>query len=119
MTLVGPAGVGKTRLAAAVAAASSTRAYFVDLTLATRDDDVDALVADAVGSSRDSAPRKGIEAVLGAAPALLVLDNCEHVLDPAASLVECVLAGCGGSSVLATSRSALRVADEDVLVVAP
>ena len=79
VTLVGPAGVGKTRLAAAVAGAASGHAHFVDLTVATKDDEVDGLVADAVGSSRDSAPRKGIEAILRAAPALLVLDNCEHV----------------------------------------
>jgi predicted ATPase len=119
VTLVGPAGVGKTRLAAAVAAAASGRACFVDLTLATKPDEVDALVADVVGSNRESAPRKGIEAALGAAPALLVLDNCEHVLDAVASLVEFVLTASGGSSVLATSRSALRVADEDLFVVAP
>src|SRR4029079_2052034 len=45
--------------------------------------------------------------------------NCEHVLDAVASLVEYVLVRCEGSSVLATSRSVLRVPDDDVFVVAP
>ena len=48
-----------------------------------------------------------------------MLDNCEHVLDGVASLVEFVLAECDQSSVLATSRSALRVADETACIVSP
>ena len=88
VSLVGPAGVGKTRLAATVAGEMPIRVCFVDLTLATNDDDVDAVVADALGADPDSSPRAGIEDVLGKAPALVVLDNCEHVLDAAASMVE-------------------------------
>ena len=111
VTLVGPAGVGKTRLAAAVAAAASVRTYFVDLTLATKDANVDALVADAVGSSQDSEPRKGIEA-----PAQLgstVLDNREHVL----TLSPARRAYCRvrWSSVLATVSGA-GAPDEDSLL---
>jgi predicted ATPase len=47
------------------------------------------------------------------------MDNCEHVIEAAASLVEHVLTRCGASSVLATSRSPLRLPDEDVVIVAP
>ena len=65
------------------------------------------------------APRTGIEAFLNAAPTLVVLDNCEHLVDAAASLVEHMLTRCETSSVLATSRSALRVPGEEVVVVAP
>ena len=119
VTLVGPAGVGKTRLAAAVAGDTSGRACFVDLSVAASDREVDELVADVLGSTLAAAPRAGIAAALHDAPTLLVLDNCEHVLDAVASLVEFVLAGCAASSVLATSRSALRVPDEEVFVVSP
>ena len=93
-----------------MAAEATVRACFVDLTRATSDDEVDAIARRRSGSRVPaSRPRTGIEAVLVAAPALIVLDNCEHVLDAAASLVEYVLVGCEASSVLATSRSALRV----------
>jgi predicted ATPase/DNA-binding SARP family transcriptional activator len=119
VTLVGPAGVGKTRLAAAVAADASVRACFVDLTHAASPEEVDAVAADALGASPTAAPRAGIETVLLAAPSLVVLDNCEHVVDAAASLVEHLLDRCETSSVLATSRSALRLPDEAVVVVPP
>jgi predicted ATPase/DNA-binding SARP family transcriptional activator len=119
VTLVGPAGVGKTRLAAAVAVEAPVRACFVDLTRVTSDGEVSAAVADALGADSATTPLEGIEAVLQTAPALVVLDNCEHVLDAVASLVEHLLDRCAASSVLATSRAALRVPGEDVVVVEP
>jgi predicted ATPase/DNA-binding SARP family transcriptional activator/tetratricopeptide (TPR) repeat protein len=119
VTLVGPGGVGKTRLAAAVAAATPVRACFVDLTRATSAGEVDAVAAEALGADPAVLPRTGVEAVLLAAPALIVLDNCEHVLDAAASLVEHLLDRCAASFVLATSRAALRVPGEDVVIVEP
>ncbi len=119
VTLVGPAGVGKTRLAVAVASTWASRVCFVDLTGATADGDVHAAAAEALSADPALPPLAGIETVLGSAPALLVVDNCEHVLDGAASLVDHVLARCPTSSVLATSRAALRVAGEEVVAVAP
>ena len=91
----------------------------MDLTRATNDGDVPAIAAEALGADSASPPLAGIEGVLLAAPALVVVDNCEHVLEAAASLVDHLLAHCLGTSVLATSRAALRVSGEDVVSVAP
>jgi predicted ATPase/class 3 adenylate cyclase len=118
ITLVGPGGVGKTRLASAVAAHQSDAACFVDLTVATSEDDVDAVVVAALSADASAAPRAAISAALAREPTLVVLDNCEHVIDGASSLAE-HLAGQCRAAVLATSRAALRVADEDVVHVAP
>ena len=118
VTLVGPGGVGKTRLASAVAAHQPDAACFVDLTVATNEGDVDAVVAAALSADASAALRTAIEAALAAQPAVVVLDNCEHVIDAASSIVEHLAAQCQ-AAVLATSRAALRVADEDVVHVAP
>jgi predicted ATPase len=118
VTLVGPGGVGKTRLASAVAAHQSKAACFVDLTVATNEGDVDAVVAAALNAETSAAPRTAIEAALAAEPTVVVLDNCEHVIDGASSIAEHLAVQCG-AAVLATSRAALRVSDEDVVHVAP
>jgi predicted ATPase len=118
VTLVGPGGVGKTRLASAVAAHQSDAARFVDLTVATSDDDVDVVVAAALNADESVAPREAIAAALAAEPTVVVLDNCEHVIDAASSIAE-HLAAQRRAAVLATSRAALRVADEDVVHVSP
>ena len=118
ITLVGPGGVGKTRLASEVAAHQSGAARFVDLTVATNEGDVDAVVAAALSADASAAPRTAIAAALAAEPTVVVLDNCEHVIDAASSIAE-HLAGQCGAAVLATSRAALRVADEHVVHVAP
>jgi len=106
VTLTGAGGSGKTRLAASVAAQSPLRACFVDLTGAANDGDVSAIAAEALGVDSSSPPLTGIEAVLLATPALLVVDNCEHMLDAAASLVDHVLTHCPRTTVLATSAVA-------------
>ncbi len=118
ITLVGPGGVGKTRLASAVAAHQSDAACFVDLTVATSEGDVDAVVAAAVSADASAAPRTAIEVALAAEPTVVVLDNCEHVIDAASSIAEHLAVQCG-ATVLATSRAALRVPNEDVVHVAP
>ena len=119
VTLVGPAGVGKTRLAVAAASQAASRVRFVDLTLATSGDGVPAVAAGALGVEESTSFLAGIEAALSAAPALVVLDNCEHVLDAAAALVDHVSARCAASSILATSRAPLRVPGEEVVGVTP
>ncbi|NKE61698.1 AfsR/SARP family transcriptional regulator [Lentzea sp. PSKA42] len=109
VTLVGPGGIGKTRLASAFDGA------FVSLAEITLPADVPRAVADALGIVE----RPGVtvaQAVVAARPSLLVLDNCEHVLDGAAAFASAV---CSSVQVLATSRERLSVADEQVVVVEP
>jgi predicted ATPase len=118
ITLVGPGGVGKTRLASAVAAHRSDAACFVDLTVATNGGDVDAVVAAALSADASVAPREAIAAALAAEATVVVLDNCEHVIDAASSIAEHLAVQCR-AAVLATSRAALRVANEDVVHIAP
>lgn len=62
---------------------------------------------------------QSIVAVLRSRRALLIIDNCEHVLDGAAELVQAIVAGCPQVRVLATARERLAVAGEQVLVVEP
>ncbi|MFD4668950.1 BTAD domain-containing putative transcriptional regulator [Lentzea sp. NPDC058450] len=109
VTLVGPGGIGKTRLA------STAGGAFVSLAEITSSADVPRAVADALGIVE----RPGVsvaQAVVAARLSLLVLDNCEHVLDGAAAFAAAVSASV---RVLATSRERLSVPDERVVVVEP
>ncbi|MGI9052474.1 MAG: ATP-binding protein [Ilumatobacteraceae bacterium] len=120
VTLVGAGGVGKTRLAVAAAASiERPRACFVDLTRATDGDEVAGLAAELLGADASDPPLVSIEELLAVAPALVVLDNCEHVADAVTTLLDHVLIRCPTSSFLATSRAALRVAGEEVIPIAP
>lgn len=111
VTLVGPGGIGKTALA--VAAAQRVRlehgAWLVDLTEITTDQDVPQAVAAAVrveeGPGRSLS--ESIVLALSSLRALLVLDNCEHVVDGAARLAQAVADGCPQVRVLATAREPL------------
>jgi predicted ATPase len=119
VTLVGPAGVGKTRLSAAVASEATVPAYFVDLTRATDGNKVEVVAAEALGADPALPPRTGIETVLGNGPTIVLLDNCEHVLEGSAVLVEHILDHCQGTSVLATSRAPLRLPGEHLVTIEP
>ncbi len=125
VTLLGPGGVGKTRLAIEVGleAADEWRdgVWFVDLAPVGRPDLVDAAVADTLGASASagSGPRDRIVAHLADRRALLVLDNCEHLSPAPAELVEAVLAGCREVGVLATSRSPIGLRSERVHRIGP
>ena len=130
VTLVGPGGAGKTRLSLRVATDLFGRfpdgVRFVDLAAvpATPEATADAVplaVASAVGA-KVAAPQDVTAAVvahLRAARALLVLDNCEHVLPAAADVAAAVLAGCPAVRVLATSRAPLGVGGEAEFRVPP
>ena len=124
LTLCGPGGVGKTRLARHAAAAFVDRyadgVLVVELAGAGRDA-VEATVATALRLS-DAGPgslRARIVEVLAVRHQLLVLDDCEHVLDAVAALVEAIALGAPRVDVLATSREALRVDGEQVLPIVP
>jgi predicted ATPase/DNA-binding CsgD family transcriptional regulator len=115
VTVTGPGGIGKTRLALSVAAdvASERRhgAWFVDLVRVTDPAMVVAAIADTVGvpEQRSASVGSALMATLAEADALLVLDNCEHLLNGVRPCVERILASCPDVTVLATSRSRLLV----------
>ncbi|MGH8868778.1 MAG: ATP-binding protein [Actinomycetes bacterium] len=115
VTLLGPGGMGKTRLAAVVASdlASGACGAFVDL-VPVREGLVARAVAAALGVTEQ--PPQTLEEALAdrlrTGRTLLVLDNCEQVLDEVAVLAELLLSGCSGLTVLATSRERLGVPGE-------
>ena len=123
VTLTGPGGVGKTRLALHTAAAIADRfpggVVLCELAPVGRPEAVVGAVASSLGlddrAGRDLSTR--IVEYLRGMPTLLVLDNCEHVLDAAAELVELVLSRTADAVVLATSRHRLDVPGEHVVAV--
>ncbi|MFF4015236.1 ATP-binding protein [Streptomyces sp. NPDC001843] len=121
VTVMGPGGLGKTRLCHAVSrAAEQPVVHFVPLAGVTADDDVAGEVASAVGTGDGRQfpgggdPVSGIVAALGTGPALLVLDNCEQVVAGAARLVQALVSRSKGLRVLATSRAPLGLTSESV-----
>ncbi|MGE5601962.1 MAG: LuxR C-terminal-related transcriptional regulator [Nitrososphaerales archaeon] len=118
VTLTGPGGAGKTRLAletsAAVAPDFAGRAFLVDLAPLSRPE----LLLDSVARAfhMETAPARPLLDALADFlcdhPTLLILDNCEHLLDACADLAMALLAACPSLTVLATSREPLGVAGE-------
>lgn len=133
VTLVGPGGAGKTRLAsvaaAQFAAASSALTggvWLVELAPVIDPVDVPRAVADAVaraeaahkpGPPRDTMAR--LVELLAPTDTLVVLDNCEHVIEAAARLADDLLAACPRLRVLATSREPLAIVGEVLTPVPP
>jgi predicted ATPase/DNA-binding CsgD family transcriptional regulator len=123
VTATGPGGVGKTRLALSVAGevAEVRRdgVWFVDLIHVADPAMVMSAVAETVGvpEQRTTSVESALVAVLTGRDALLVLDNCEHVVDGVRACVERIIAGCAEVTVLATSRSRLLLPYERVCVV--
>jgi predicted ATPase len=125
VTLTGPGGVGKTRLARHVAMELGDRypggVWWCELAAVSGPDVVAHAVAEALGITvtRDGPVEAVLVSSLAPRHLLLVLDNCEHVLDGTSHLVEAILRGAAGVTVLATSRVRLGVAGERVWSVAP
>lgn len=121
LTLTGPGGAGKTRLALAVASSEYIgRSAVIDLA-AANDADLGAALLTGLGAaaSVESDPIAGIEAYLGHDECLLILDTCERVVGGLAPLVESLLATMPNMTVLATSRRPLGLAGEIAWPVPP
>jgi predicted ATPase/DNA-binding SARP family transcriptional activator len=123
VSLIGPGGVGKTRLAIETAGQALGRfaggVFFADLTQATSPEEVPrtllrALKAPARLTELDDAT---IDELLADREALVVIDNCEHVIDRAAELIDDLLVRAPGIRILATSREPLQLHGERRLVV--
>ncbi|WP_344480916.1 BTAD domain-containing putative transcriptional regulator [Glycomyces endophyticus] len=132
VTVTGPGGAGKTRLAtetaARIAATGSAPdgVWFVELASTTDGTDVAPAVLRAIGareagllepSARDAASR--LEEYFADQNALIVLDNCEHQLDGVADLAARLLGACPGLRVIATSREAIAIGGERLYPIPP
>ena len=126
-TILGPGGLGKTRVAHVLAReATQPRVHFVELVGISSPDDVVSEVGSALGVRNSVTGRRTLTAAqladvrariaqeLDSVPTLLVLDNCEHVLDATASLVAFLLVTTRDLRVVTTSRSPLGIAAERV-----
>ncbi|HEY1920185.1 MAG TPA: LuxR C-terminal-related transcriptional regulator [Streptosporangiaceae bacterium] len=124
VSLIGPGGVGKTRLAAKMAETMADQypsgAVFIDL-VPVRAGGVTRAVAtllDVTESAHQSLDA-ALHEHLARGRSLLVFDNCEHLLDEVPGIIEKLLADCEGLTVLATSRERLAIPGERTVTVRP
>ncbi|WP_030924699.1 BTAD domain-containing putative transcriptional regulator [Streptosporangium amethystogenes] len=128
VTLTGTGGTGKTRLAIEAARRRTRDVCFVDLSTLDDGDQIPLTVLGALGlrEARLRPPVPGrldatdrLVAALADEELLLVLDNCEHLIAPAAALVRRLLDACPGLAVLATSREPLGITGEMLVPLSP
>jgi predicted ATPase/DNA-binding SARP family transcriptional activator len=124
VTVVGPGGVGKTRMALEVmagAAEAGRPVAVVELASVQDERRVPAALGIALGlrARRDDEVLDAARDALAGGDALLLLDNCEHVLDAARDIAASLVDRCAGLTVLATSREPLGLAAEHLLRLGP
>ncbi|MFB7643717.1 BTAD domain-containing putative transcriptional regulator [Streptomyces sp. NPDC056084] len=132
VTLIGPGGTGKTRLAEQAASAAPDESWLVELAPLEQPEAVPGAVVSALGlrettllaqggakPAHDDPTARLVEDLSRRPDTLLVLDNCEHVIDAAAHLAETLLTRCPRLRILATSREPLGVPGEAVRPVEP
>lgn len=124
VTIVGPGGVGKTTVAVAVAYALSDEfsgnVYFVDLASVGDSALVPGTILSALGGAiQFGDPLAGLLTFLRDKSALLLLDNCEHVIEAVAAAAERIFQEADEACIVATSREPLRVAGERVHRLSP
>ena len=129
VTLTGPGGVGKTRLATETSGRTGTAAWFVPLAPVTDPAEVASAVLETFGIREPVIARRAAEpgtgpldrlmAALADRDEVMVLDNCEHVIEAAAELAGRVLAGCPRMKIVVTSRQPLRIDGEVLCPVLP
>jgi len=116
VTLVGPGGAGKTRLAAELVRRDSGRwpdgAWWVDLTRVDESAAVAGAIVTEMSLPGQGTPVDVAKAWLAQKTAVIVLDNCEHVLDGAGAAARTLLGTAAGLTIIATSREPLGVAGE-------
>ena len=123
VTLCGPGGAGKTRLALAVGRALLEEfeggVWWMELAAVPEEDLVPQAVAQALGvrEAPGLSPTEALAEHLKSEKALLVLDNCEHLVEGCAELADTLLTTCPELKILATSREPLRVAGETSFMV--
>jgi predicted ATPase/DNA-binding SARP family transcriptional activator len=125
ITLTGTGGIGKTRLAIDVAeqaaAAYPDGVWFVEFASLLDGSRVAQVVASALGLAEEAerTPEQMLRKHLNNRQLLLILDSCEHLIDPCARLAETLLMSCPGLTILATSRQSLGVSGECLWHVPP
>jgi predicted ATPase/DNA-binding winged helix-turn-helix (wHTH) protein len=119
VSIVGPGGIGKTTVALSVAHmlldGFNGAVFFIDLAALTDPQLVPTMVASELGLMvRTKDPLRSLAAFISDKKILLVLDNCEHVIDSAATVAEHIVGETAQAHILTTSREALRVEGEHV-----
>ncbi len=123
VSIVGPGGVGKTTLAVHVAAMVCKEAgfspYFVDLSVLDQGTQIIPAIANAVGIHRTFQIEDALLETLASEPSILLLDNCEHIIEQVGPVCTFLLQQCTCLTILATSREPLRTMDEQVFALSP